>query len=191
MRGGEEKVEGVRVGLLGFGKEVEALQDAVRQREEEVGRLVGERREVRGRIEVGRRLVEFDERLRECEDGLVVAREGGGVESDSSEDEEDEEEDAQFGTSVARLRRNVVQYRLVKEITTGLDEHPFVVAQTSRLARVRSTLLLDLSTALQQAKTAGTAGSGRVMQIMKIYADMGESGEAVKVLKTLKTLKTR
>lgn len=178
----------MRVGLLGFGKEVEVLRGRVQEREEEVAGLVRERREVRGRIEVGRRLVEFDERLRECEEGLVGVREGGGVESDSSEDEdEDEDGDAQFGTPVARLRRNVVQYRLVSDITTGLEDHPFVVAQSPRVAKVRSTLLLDLSTALQQARRAGSAASGRVMQILKIYADMEESGEAVKVLKTLKT----
>jgi hypothetical protein len=65
-----------------------------------------------------------------------------------------------------------------------LGAHPFVVAQVPRMAKVRSTLLLDLSTALRQAKTAGA--SGRVMRIMKVYADMEEAGEAVKVLKGLK-----
>lgn len=182
------------MGLLGFAKEVKALEGVVGQREGEVERLVGERRAIRAQIVVGRRLVEYEERLRECEEGVAVEGRGGdggsssgsGSESDEEEDD-DEGEDAQYGTSVARLRRNVVQYRLVKEATTGLEEHPFVVAQTTRLGRVRSTLLLDLSTALQQAKKAGTAGSGRIMQIMKLYADMEESGEAVKVLKTLKS----
>ncbi|KAF2626653.1 hypothetical protein BU25DRAFT_491995 [Macroventuria anomochaeta] len=193
LRGGEEKVEGVRVGLLGFGKEVQQLEALVRQREEEVGRLVEERRQARLKIEIGRRLVEVEERLRECEEDVAVSGQREGDLSDDSSESEDEEEegegegDAQYGTSTARLRRNVVQYRLVKEAVKGLEEHPFVVAQTPRLNKVRSTLLLDLSTALQQAKRAGTDGSGRVMQIMKIYADMEESGEAVKVLKTLKT----
>lgn len=61
-----------------------------------------------------------------------------------------------------------------------------MVAQAHRLNKVRSTILLDLSTALQQAKKAGDVGAGRVMQIMKTYADMEETGEAIKVLKTLK-----
>lgn len=179
----------MRVGLLGFAKEVRALEALVAEREEEVGVLVQRRREVRRGIEVGRRLVEFEERLRECEEGVAVEVSGDGALSDSSEseDEEGDEGDVQIGTSVVRLKRNVVQYRLVKEAIKGLEEHPFVVAQTLRLGKVRSTLLLDLSTAFQQAKRAGTAGAGRVMQIMKLYADMDESGEAVKVLKTLKT----
>jgi hypothetical protein len=179
----------VRVGLLAFQKEIVELKRGVKEREDEVTRLIEERRKARQQIEVGRRLVEFDERLRECEEALVVGQREGDVSSDSSEseDDEDDEDETQYGTPIARLRRNVVQYRLVKEMVKGLEEHPFVVAQTPRLSRVRSTLLLDLSTALQQAKRAGTAGSGRVMQIMKIYADMEESGEAVKVLRTLKT----
>lgn len=175
------------MGLLGFGKEVGGLEALVRGREEEVAGLVEERRGIRRGIEVGRALVEFDERLRECEEGVAVGgalKEGGLSDSSESEDEEDE---TGYGTGVGRLRRNVVQYRLVKEVVKGLEEHPFVVAQIPRLGKVRSTLLLDLSTALQQAKRAGTAGSGRVMQILKIYADMEESGEAVRILKTLKT----
>lgn len=190
LRGGDEKVEGVRVGLLGFRKEVAALERLVGEREDEVAGLVQERRRTRLDIEVGRRLVEFEERLRECEEGVIGVEwaANGTVSEDSSESEEEEEEDdTQYGTSIARLRRNVVQYWLVKDEVKGLEEHPFVAAQTQRLEKVRSTLLLDLSTALQQAKRAGAPGSGRVMQIMKIYADMGEQGEAVKVLKALKS----
>lgn len=182
----------MRVGLLGFEKEVRALEGSVREREAEVDALVRERRDVRQRIEVGRRLVEFEERVRECEEGVGVAggvtAEGRDVLSDESESESDEDadDDGQLGTGLARIRRNVVQYRLVKEVVEGLEEHPFVLGQSHRVAKVRSTLLLDLSTALQQAKKAGNAGSGRVMQIMNMYADMEESGEAVKVLRTLK-----
>ncbi|KAF3009608.1 hypothetical protein E8E13_006903 [Curvularia kusanoi] len=184
LRGGDEKVEGVRVGLLGFRKEVAGLEQLVRGREEEVDALVRQRRETRKKIEVGRRLVEFEERVKACEEGVAVG-EGDGSESSESEEDDDDDEDG-FGTSVARLRSNVVQYRLAKEVVKGLEEHPFVLAQAHRLSKVRSTILLDLSTALQQAKKAGDAGSGRVMQLMKIYADMEESGEAIKVLKTLK-----
>jgi biotin synthase-like enzyme len=80
-----------------------------------------------------------------------------------------------------------VHYQLVLGLQKDLGEHPFVAAQAARTAKVRSTLLMDLSTALQEAKSAGASGSGRVMKVMKIYADMEESAEAVKVLKTLKS----
>ncbi|KAI2476566.1 COG2 multi-domain protein [Pyrenophora tritici-repentis] len=127
LHGGEEKVEEVRVGLLGFRKEVDGLMEVVGSREEEVKELLDERRDVRRKIE----------------------------------------------------------YRLVLGLEKELSEHPFVTAQAPRIAKARSTLLMDLSTALQQAKSAGSSGSGRVIKVMKIYTDMEESAEAVKLLKTL------
>lgn len=197
LHGGEEKVEEVRVGLLGFRKEVEGLREGVRAREEEVGALLDERRDVRVRIGVGRRMVDYGQRVRELEVGLEIGVEKNDVEdSEEEEDDEDDEEeeeeddedeqDASYGVSIAKLRRNVVQYRLILQLEKGLGGHPFVVAQAPRMAKVRSTLLLDLSTALKQAKSAGSAGSGRVMKVMRIYADMGEEGEAVRELKSLK-----
>ncbi|KAF2023121.1 hypothetical protein EK21DRAFT_119064 [Setomelanomma holmii] len=194
LQGGEEKVEEVRVGLLGFRKEVEGLKQVVAEREEEVGVLLQEKRAVRGKTEVGRRLVDYDAILRELEEDLDIhpaAKEangtGEGDVSDSEEDDdEDEEDDASYGVSIAKLRRHVEQYRLIQELEKIVGEHPFVAAQAARMTKVRSTLLLDLSTALQQSKSAGVAGSDRVMKVMKVYADMDESAEAVKVLKSLK-----
>jgi hypothetical protein len=193
LHGGEEKVEEVRVGLLGFRKEVGGLVDVVGKREEEVGQLLQERRDVRTKIELGRQLVDYDARLKELEAELLIETAGHetiilGEDVSDSEDEEDEDEEEEgYGVSIAKLRRNVVHYRLVLGLQKELSEHPFVTAQAARIAKVRSTLLMDLSTALQQAKTAETSDSGRVMKVMKIYADMDESAEAVKVLKTLKS----
>ncbi|KAH7396210.1 oligomeric golgi complex component, COG2-domain-containing protein [Pyrenochaeta sp. MPI-SDFR-AT-0127] len=194
LHGGEEKVEEVRVGLLGFRKEVIALRGVVEERENEVEGLVKERRDVRGEIEIGRRLVDYDARLRELETELVIEIQeketiilGEDVSDSDEDDDDDDEEDSSYGVSTAKLRRTVMQYRLIQELEKGLDEHPFIAAQAPRIAKIRSTLLMDLSTALQQAKSAGAAGSGRMMKVMTIYADMEESGEAVKVLASLKT----
>jgi conserved oligomeric Golgi complex subunit 2 len=196
LKGGDERVEEVRVGLLGFRKEVESLRSAVVEREEEVQKLVEERRRIGAQVAVGRRLVEYEARLRGLEELLVIETTGkerpasgrDEVVSDSEEesDEEDDDDDGTMGVSVAKLRRNVLQYRVVQELEKGLDEHPFVAAQTPRIMKVRNTLLLDLSTALQQAKAAGPVGADKVMKVMKIYVDMDESMEAVKVLKSLK-----
>ncbi|KAF1941199.1 hypothetical protein EJ02DRAFT_435012 [Clathrospora elynae] len=198
LHGGEEKVEEVRVGLLGFRKEVATLMDGVESREKEVDGLVGERRSIRGAVDVGRRVLEFDKRLKEVEGELMIEPSGletiilgEDVKDSDDEEEEDEEEgdeeETGYGVSVAKLRRNGLQYRLVLGLEKELGAHPFVVAQAARVAKVRSTLLMDLSTALSQAKGAGAEGSGRVMKVLKIYADMEESAEAVKVLKTLKS----
>lgn len=190
LHGGEEKVEEVRVGLLGFGKEVDALRRVVETREKEVGELVEERRDVRTKIEFGRRLVDYEARLGELEDELDIdkaATGGGDVLEDSDEEEDDDEdEEGSFGVSIVKLRRNVMQYRLIQELAKSLGEHPLITAQLPRMTKVRSTLLLDLQTALKQAKSAGSAGSTRMLKVMKVYASMEESAEAVKALNSLK-----
>lgn len=195
LHGGEEKVEEVRVGLLGFRKEIGGLKGVVEEREKEVGGLLEERRDVRTKIELGRRLLDYDARLKELESELVI--ETGGREpiiigeevEDSDEDEDDDEEDeGSYGVSIVKLRRTVMQYQLILELQKSLGQHPFVAAQAARVTKARSTLLMDLSTALQQSRSAGSDGSRRIMLIMKLYADMEESAEAVKVLKSLKTI---
>jgi len=196
LHGGEEKVEEVRVGLLGFRKEVGGLKGVVEEREHEVGQLLEERREVRTKIDLGRRLVDYAARLKELESELVIEPSTrdpiilGEDVSDSEEeddDEDDEDDETNYGVSITKLRRTVMQYRLILELERSLSKHPFVAAHASRVAKIRSTLLIDLSTALQQAKNAGVHGSGRVIKVMKVYADMGESSEAVKILKSFKT----
>jgi hypothetical protein len=199
LRSGDEKVEEVRVGLLGFRKEVEGVRHGVAEREEEVRGLVEEKVQIRRNIAVGRRLVEYEARLALLEERIMVEagvlngqREGYDELSDSEDEDEEEEgegeEEGRYSMSVAKLRKHVQQYRLIQEIAKGVgEEHAFVTAQTHRIIKVRNTLLLDLSTALQQAKTAGSAGAGRVMKVMKIYADMDESTEAIKVLKSFKS----
>lgn len=193
LKGGDERVEEVRVGLLGFRKEVAGLKEDVKTREQEVGDLIDQRSEIRKKIAAGRQLVAFEEGLRGLEEALVIeAKTAVDADSDEDEDEDedgedDEDEDDQGslgGVSIAKLKRHVLQYRVAQEQGKRLGEHPFVLAQAPRMAKVRSTLLMDLSTALQQAKVA--KASTRVLKIVQVFGDMGEPGEAVKVLKELK-----
>lgn len=186
-------MEEVRVGLLGFRKEVAGLKEDVKTREQEVGDLIDQRSEIRKKIAAGRQLVAFEEGLRGLEEALVIeAKTAVDADSDEDEDEDedgedDEDEDDQGslgGVSIAKLKRHVLQYRVAQEQGKRLGEHPFVLAQAPRMAKVRSTLLMDLSTALQQAKVA--KASTRVLKIVQVFGDMGEPGEAVKVLKELK-----
>jgi hypothetical protein len=189
LKSGDEKVEEVRVGLLGFRKEVENVRTKVVEREDTVSTLVDERRDIRKQIAVGRALVEYESRLARLEAQLMVESTGKSTDDELSESEEDSDEDNEgaYSMSITKLRKNVQQYRLIQDTAKGVGElHPFIQAQAHRMTKVRNTLLLDLSTALQQAKAAGTDGVDRVMKVMKVYADMDESAEAVKVLKEVK-----
>jgi len=199
LKGGEEKVEDVRVGLLGFKRGVEDVRGKVRERRGEVEGLLGEKKGVSREIALGRKLLEVDERLEELEDRLMVASLGrtvDGSQEDSwsdSEDEDDEDEElavdgAVGGTSTKKLQRLVVDCRRVEALTECVGkEHPFIVAQQSRIIRVRNTILLDLSTALKQTAVMGESGKTRLIKILSIYREFGANTEAVKVLKDLKS----
>ncbi|OJD33489.1 conserved oligomeric golgi complex subunit 2 protein [Diplodia corticola] len=202
LRGGDDRVEEVRVGLLGMRKAVGEVREAVAGREEEVRGLVGEREGlVRGRA-VARALLEVERRVGELEAALVVGQQGqgqgtgeGGEGSSDGEEEEDDdgddddeetdgEDEAEGNVSLGRLRRLARQYLGVRQTAGRIGkEHPFLVAQEPRLTKIRNTLLLDLGAELKSAKSAGPQGKNRVLKVMSIYAEMDEGIEAIKVLR--------
>lgn len=198
LKGGEEKVEDVRVGLLGFKRGVEDVRGKVRERKVEVDGLLSEKKQVSKEIALGRRLLEMDARLEELEDRLMVASLGrapNAIDDDTwseSEDDEDDEdeltpESGVGGTSTKKLQRLVTDYRHVERLSANIGAHPFLAAQESRVLRIKNTILLDLSTALKQVASVGEGGSPRLIKILSIYRDLGAGEEAVKVLKDLKS----
>lgn len=108
LRGGEEKVENVRVGVLGFVKGVDGVKGSVVARKEDVNRLLEEKKRIASQILVGRQLVEIHTRIGELEDALAITQvEAQGENSEDEESEDDEDEDGQDVTGVAWLERLV------------------------------------------------------------------------------------
>lgn len=195
LKGGEEKIEDVRVGLLGFQRGVEEVRSKVRERKFEVGGLLSKKKEVGREIALGRRLLEVDARLEELEDRLMVASLGRAVNNEEStwiesDDEEDDEEGIELdgGSSTRKMSTLVKDCRTVEQLAASVGPGPpFIVAQESRLQRIRNTLLLDLSTSLKQAASMGEPGNARLVKILGIYRDFEANAEAVKVLKDIKS----
>ncbi|KAG0646550.1 hypothetical protein D0Z07_7608 [Hyphodiscus hymeniophilus] len=194
LKGGEEKVEDVRVGLLGFKRGVEDVRLRVKDRKGEVEGLLGEKRGVAEEIALGRGLLEVAARLEELEDRLMVTslgRVANGNEDDAwsdSDDEDDEWEglEVEGEASTKKLQRLVVDYRQVEQLSTTFGaSHPFIAAQQSRMIKARNTILLDLSTALKQSIGFKKKGEPRVLKILGIYRDLGAGEEAIKILKDL------
>ena len=193
LKGGEEKVEEIRVGLLGFKGDVEGLKAIAEGRMKEVEGLIEERKGIRKEMQLGRGLLEVGQRLEELEEKLMVTSNGNGQpnyhneEETEFDDSEDESEDEEVGNpvSVSRLQRRVQQYIHITRLMDKIgNEHPFVVKQSERVVRLRQTLLLDLNTLLSQKRsTDNTQDKGRALKIVSIYRDMGESMEALKLLK--------
>ena len=191
LKGGEEKVEEVRVGLLGFKGDIEALKSMVKGRTKEVEGLIEERRRIRKDVQLGRGLLEVNQRLEELEERLMVTLNGSHhldrekeeeLEFDDSEDES-EDEGGGNPVSVSRLQKRVQQYiyvtRLMKKI--GVD-HPFMVRQEERVVRLRQALLLDLKTVLNQHRGESEQDKERALRVIGMYRDMDESKEALKLL---------
>lgn len=190
LHGGEEKVEEVRVGLLGFRRDVESLKEKVEGRKKEVEGLLEQRKRIRGDVQVGMALLEVDERVGELEQRLMVASSNGDVQkedADFSDSEEDSEEESRDGVSTSRLKRHAQRYIYIRRLVDRIGpSHPFLTKQEERILRLRQTVLLDLGNALKQMSSTSDEDKTRLMKILGIYRDMGEPEEALKIFKERK-----
>ncbi|KAH7033685.1 oligomeric golgi complex component, COG2-domain-containing protein [Microdochium trichocladiopsis] len=221
LKGGEERVEDVRVSLLGFRRAVEEIKGRVGERGAEVGKLNGELLAVRRDIERGRMMVELDERVAEVEGRLALgsepARHSGQHHDDEEDDEEDDDDDdeetdddaseqrpphvrhaGQGSTaSPAKLAQLARAFVAIEDLANEIGrDTPFVRKMDERLIRCRNTILLDLNTALKEARreakteSKGTgarrkASAARLLRLMDIYATLDAQGEAVKALRSV------
>jgi len=195
LRGGGDKVDEVKVGLLGFQKGVGGIRDVVKERRRDADRLVREREEISRDIAYGRGLLLVAEKVDELEEVLVLGDKNTQNEDDWSDEEEDDESDrdsesGETGPLVnfARLRRLVHMYVTTRNQVDylGGSSQPFLAKLSDRIQTIRQTLLIDLGTALKQAKELKAKGGPRVIKIMGLYSDMAEIAEALKVLKAIK-----
>ncbi|KAJ5304251.1 uncharacterized protein N7443_003911 [Penicillium atrosanguineum] len=203
LRGGEEKVEGVKVGLLSFQRDVQSIRDKVEARRIEVEGLLNEKRQLRTHADIGKDLLDYADRVEELEHRLMISDRSSPAEtapvsdesdsesdiysSDSGDSDDEELEDGTTPVSLHRLERHVQKYVFLTSIATRVGEkHPFLIAQHSRVAKVKSTVLLDLKTALEQASQAGKKRDARTMAVLRLYDLMGEDVSAIAALKNLK-----
>ncbi|CAD6572518.1 MAG: hypothetical protein ASARMPRED_005426 [Alectoria sarmentosa] len=194
LKGGDEKVEEVRLGLLGFRREVEGLRGKVDRRRKEVEELVEERKRIRDSVQVGRRVLEIERRIGELEGRLMLAPTGtrkveaNEEEIDVSDSEEESDEETESNAiGIPRLRRHMEQYMYIKgEMKRTGSEHPFLVKQEERVLRLKQTVLLDLNSALKQAVAGGEDMKAVLLKLLEIYKQMGEESEAIQVLKESK-----
>ena len=194
LKGGDEKVEEVRLGLLGFKREVEGLRSKVDGRRREVEELVEERKRIRENVQLGRRLLEVERKIGDLEERLMLASTGpreaevndeGTVLSET--DEESDEEPENNGIGIVRLQRHVERYRYIKGLVERIGpQHPFLVKQEERVLRLKQTVLLDLNNALKQAVAGDDDMRGDLLKLLGIYKQMGEASEAMQVLKESK-----
>lgn len=184
LRGGDERVEAVRVALLGFEREIKALREGIAARRKDVGGVLAKKREVREELVLARRLLDFGERLGDLERRLGVKSERDQQEEEDYFEDEDEMSEEEEGEEdpTKRVRTTAVLYRQMTQLAEQIGEHPFLEAQTSRIRAVRDALVLDLGAALRSTR-AQRNQQALLLKVIASYRDIGEQAEAIRALK--------
>ncbi|KFY14361.1 hypothetical protein V492_02667 [Pseudogymnoascus sp. VKM F-4246] len=190
LRGGEERVEDVRVGLLGLKRGFEEVRGKIKAKGQDVDGLLSEKSQINKEISTARTMLELDATLEELEENLMMGSVDRQTRDDVWSDSEDDEDEgglnsdiATGGASTKKLQRLVRDYsRVVRMARAAGHGNAFVATQQQRIGRVRGVLLLDLGTALKEAKGPDDSSRARLVKVMGIYREMDEAAEAVKVL---------
>ena len=192
LSGGEEKVEEVRVGLLGFQRELSLIRSKVDSRREDVAKLLEDKRRLKQEINLGRALLEIAERIEDLEGRLMIGEAGrrtsknglpdgsttGDAAFDSfSEGSEDESSTNEDRPHVGRLERLVEQCLVAKVLMRRHDvAQPLVLALQERLRQIQITLRLDIEattkqvqgTKLERGESVEESSSGGLLQLRKL-----------------------
>ncbi|RMZ87651.1 hypothetical protein DV736_g5111, partial [Chaetothyriales sp. CBS 134916] len=165
LSGGEEKVEEVRVGLMGVERELGVLKERVVGERKRMAEVMQLKRDVIREANVGRRLLDAERRLGELELGMGIVnvdklREeerrasgtgGGRANKKSAANVVGEEDDR----PPRPLARRVEQWLCIKHLLGNCDpHHPFLVAEQPRLKRVNDTILRDIDTEMRSRSNA-------------------------------------
>lgn len=199
LKGGEDRVEDVRVALLGFRRAVEDINSQIARRKREVSDACDELGAVRHGIERARRMLELDERVGALEARLAVDSLPKGSAADIFDEiseEDDDDEDDELDQEVGSINRTFVgsnptkllslskEYLITDQVADLIGrDTPFVKQITERMQRCRNTLLLDLNTATKEARSAGPRGQTRILKFLTIYRLLSAEAEAVGVFK--------
>lgn len=169
LQGGEEKTEEVRVGLLGFERDVKSLREKVEGERTRVADLLEEKKRLMREVNVARGLLEFDRRLRDLEVDLglkekvpeeIVSEQDEDEDRDQSEwgpewddgvvDLDDEDYEHESDGVPVRLKGRVDRFLILRALIERFGkEHPFVAAEQWRIRKVRETVLLDIDAAIR------------------------------------------
>ena len=164
LQDGEEKVEDVRVGLLGFQRELGNIRGNVDARRNEAAAMLEEKRKLRHDIKLGRSLLEIAERVEDLSTRLMIgevargrtngATPGDGESLESLSDESEDEgsdADGEISSPVRKLERLVEQYMIVKFLMSRHDAtQPFLASQAGSLRQIQTALRLDVEAAIKQ-----------------------------------------
>ncbi|OAP60143.1 hypothetical protein AYL99_05145 [Fonsecaea erecta] len=172
LYGGEEKIEDIRLGLLGFERDVKAVKDKVDTRRNEVAELLRQKKALRQETSIGQALLEIAERLDLLEERLDISTpsatqpttkvkgqpqdgvgekwSNGWIEEPTNDVDEEFNSDELDGIP-SKLKRRTEEFLILKHLARKHSpQHPFLLAQEGRIRRIQELLLTDLELAIKQ-----------------------------------------
>ncbi|KAJ2892563.1 hypothetical protein MKZ38_009608 [Zalerion maritima] len=200
LRGGEERIEGVRVAVLGFKRALEEIQGSVKSRKEETRELCQELDQVAKAKEAARSMLDLHEGVLHLEATLgVTGTQAPAYYPDTDSEDEDGDgeggkgrdhnhghvdEPCWIGVCPTRLKAMALDLTRLQELAERVGKDvPFTSAIEERISKCRKSLLLDLWTGLKEGRQAKERGTARVMDYLSIYTILGAEAEAVDKLK--------
>ena len=188
LQGGDEKIEEVRVELLAFKRDVQAIRDNVEARRKEIETALKEKKRLREDASVGRSLLDFADRVDELEQRLMITAHPSQSGSDVNDEDDDGDDTADSSiVSLKKLEHHIQKYLYLTTLSTRIgNDHPFLHSQQPRMAKIRSALALDLKTALEQTKHAGDKRDVKQLTVLRLYNLLGEDINTVSRLKNLR-----
>ena len=155
LQGGEDRLEEVRLGLLSGQRDLISIRDNVAQRQAKVSALIQEKRQLAKSVQTANALMDFEQLLEDLETVLLLRPQENGTEAQDQDMYEEGDDVKGEDTLLTRLDRQVEQYLILKLLVRRHESgQPYILAQQDRLAKVKSTLLLDLNGAVKQLRAA-------------------------------------
>ncbi|KAK6498650.1 hypothetical protein TWF481_011230 [Arthrobotrys musiformis] len=193
LRGGEGRVNDLKLGVMGFAREIEGVKEKIVKVAGEMEKDMAVKKEVARKKALARNLLTFDARLSQLESLLLLKGQQEAHDDHILTLDLDETSNSSL-TSLPRLQKLVTSYLYLKHVLSKIPPtHPFVKAQGGRLKRARQTLSDDLSRALKECRAELKDEElsedekkdleGRLVEILKLWSEVGGTGDAVKTLK--------
>ncbi|KAK6352611.1 hypothetical protein TWF730_009431 [Orbilia blumenaviensis] len=193
LRGGEGKVNDLKLGVMGFAREIEGVKEKVVKVANEMEKDMTVKKEVTKKKALARNLLTFDIRLSQLESLLLIKDQQEADDHYILTLDLDETSNSSL-TSLPRLQKLVTSYLCLKHVLSKIPpSHPFIKAQGKRLREAKQTLSDDLSRALKECRAElkdedlgedeRKELEGRLVEILKLWSEVGEAKDAVKTLK--------
>jgi len=169
LSGGEEKIEDIRMSLLGFQRDIQAIRDKVDTSRNEVVELLEEKRAIKQDTGVGRSLLDIAERLDQLEEKLNISnarstqpakdstQANGSLHwgqdwIETAMNESDDEYDSDEASELPpQLKRRIEEFLILRHLTSKHSpRHPFILEQDARIRKIQEALLSGLDVAIKQ-----------------------------------------